>query len=227
MAVDFLGPMKVLIADDHELLRQAMRLALSDEQLGLSFAEANGFDAAVEALAADGADLLLIDLSMPGMAGAASLRALRETYPATKIAVLTGADERSTILECLAAGIHGYIVKSSPTEEIVNAVKTILAGSVYVTPAVAHLATTKGANNGPATLSQSGPVPRSDVRAGDFTPRQRDVLRLLGQGRPTKEIARELELGEGTVKVHLAAIYRILNARNRTEAVLMASKLEL
>src|SRR5260370_12392607 len=64
-----LRPMKVLIADDHELLRQAMRLALSDEQLGLSFAEANGFDAAVETLAADRADLLLIDLSIPGMAG--------------------------------------------------------------------------------------------------------------------------------------------------------------
>ncbi len=219
--------MKVLIADDHELLRQAMRLALSDEQLGLSFAEANGFDAAVEALAADGADLLLIDLSMPGMAGAASLRALRGTHPATKIAVLTGADDRSTILECLAAGIHGYIVKSSPTEEIVNAVKTILAGSVYVTPTLAHLARAKGAGNGPATLSQSAPLPTSDVRAEDFTPRQRDVLRLLGQGRPTKEIARELELGEGTVKVHLAAIYRILNARNRTEAVLMAGKLKL
>src|SRR6266851_5935825 len=164
--------MKVLIADDHELLRQAMRLALSDAQLGLSFAEANGFDAAVEALAADGADLLLIDLSMPGMAGAASLRALRETHPATKIAVLTGADDRSTILECLAAGIHGYIVKSSPTEEIVNAVKTILAGSVYVTAAVAHIAATKGANNGPATPSQSAPVPTSDVREEDFTPRQ-------------------------------------------------------
>jgi len=219
--------MKVLIADDHELLRQAMRLALSDEQLGLSFAEANGFDAAVEALAADGADLLLIDLSMPGMAGAASLRALRQTHPATKIAVLTGADDRSTILECLAAGIHGYIVKASPTEEIIDAVKTILAGSVYVTPALAHLAAAKGANNGPAALSQSAPLPASDVREEDFTPRQRDVLRLLGQGRPTKEIARELDLGEGTVKVHLAAIYRVLNARNRTEAVLMASKLKL
>src|SRR5260370_21101520 len=162
--------MKVLIADDHELLRQAMRLALSDAQLWLSFAEANGVDAAVEALAGYGADRLLIDLWMPGMAGAASVRALRETHPATKIAVLTGADDRSTILECLAAGIHGYIVKSSPTEEIVNAVKTILAGSVYVTPTVAHLARAKGAGNGPPPPRQSAPLPASDRRAEDFTP---------------------------------------------------------
>jgi len=219
--------MKVLIADDHELVRQAMRLALSDAQLGLSFSEADGFDAALEALAAEGADLLLVDLSMPGMAGAASLRTVREIYPATKVAVLTGADERATIVECLAAGIHGYIVKSSPTEEIVNAVRTILAGSVYVTPAVAHMAAAKGATDDPGSARPNGPVPRPGVSADDFTPRQRDVLRLLAQGRQTKEIARALDLGEGTVKVHLAAIYRTLNARNRTEAVLMAGKLKL
>jgi DNA-binding NarL/FixJ family response regulator len=219
--------MKVLIADDHELVRQAMRLALSDAQIGLSFNEADGFDAAVEALATEGADLLLIDLSMPGMASAASLRTVREIYPATKVAVLTGADDRATIVECLAAGIHGYIVKSSPTEEIVNAVKTILAGSVYVTPAVAHIAATKGAGDGPGATRPSGPVPAPGVSAEDFTPRQRDVLRLLAEGQQTKEIARALDLGEGTVKVHLAAIYRTLNARNRTEAVLMAGKLKL
>src|SRR5258708_21548549 len=126
-----LRPMKVLIADDHELLRQAMRLALSDEQLGLSFAEANGFDAAVEALAADGADLLLIDLSMPGMAGAASLRPLPGTHPAPKIAVLTGAADRSTILACPAARIPGHIVETPPTPEILNAVNTTLRGVPY------------------------------------------------------------------------------------------------
>jgi DNA-binding NarL/FixJ family response regulator len=171
--------------------------------------------------------LLLIDLSMPGMAGAASLRTLREIYPETKVVVLTGADDRPTIVECLAAGIHGYIVKSSPTEEIVNAVKTILAGSVYVTPAIAHIAATAGASEGVGANPPSGPTPKPGLRAEDFTPRQRDVLRLLSEGRQTKEIARQLDLGEGTVKVHLAAIYRTLNARNRTEAVLMAGKLKL
>src|ERR1700759_2546819 len=109
-------PLKILIADDHALLRQGLRQMLSDEHPEYEFAEADGFDATLEALAANGGDLLLIDLSMPGMSGAESLRALREAYPRTKVAVITGSDDRATILECLGAGVHGYIVKSSPVE---------------------------------------------------------------------------------------------------------------
>ena len=127
--------MKVLIADDHALVRQALRQLLADPALGLvngeralSFTEADGFDAALEVLAASGADLLLIDLSMPGMAGAASLRALREAHPATKIVVVAGWEDRATMLECLSAGVHGYVLKSFATDQIVRAIEVILAG---------------------------------------------------------------------------------------------------
>src|SRR5713101_9180362 len=221
--------MKVLIADDHELLRQAMRLALSDAQLGLSFAEANGFDAAVEALAADGADLLLIDLSMPGMAGAASLRALRAAHPATKIVVITGWEDRATMLDCLGAGVHGYVLKSLATEQIVKAIEVILSGGIYVPSEIANLNAGETAlHNGVGGKDKAKPsLPPLVPGVARFTKRQLDVLLLLGQGRSTKEIARTLELSEGTVKVHLAAIYRGLNARNRTEAVALASKLQL
>src|SRR5713101_5059537 len=212
--------MKVLIADDHELLRQAMRLALSDAQLGLSFAEANGFDAAVEALAADGADLLLIDLSMPGMAGAASLRALRAAHPATKIVVITGWEDRATMLDCLGAGVHGYVLKSLATRQIVHAIEVILAGGIYVPPEIANVGAAEAAQKSSSGNGTStAPPPASAPAAARFTKRQRDVLHLLGQGRSTKDIARALDLAEATVKVHLAAIYRGLNARNRTEAV--------
>jgi DNA-binding NarL/FixJ family response regulator len=220
-------PLKVLIADDHALLRQGLRQLLADENPDYVFAEADGFDTAIEALAANGADLLLIDLGMPGMAGAASLRALREAHPNTKVAVITGSDDRATILECLGAGVHGYILKSSPAEEIQRAIATILAGGVYVAPSLAQVSSGRAprpADDAPETPRMAG---AEGIDSPRFTSRQLDVLRLLAEGRSTKEIARTLELGPGTVKIHLAAIFRTLNAHNRTEAVVLASKLNL
>jgi DNA-binding NarL/FixJ family response regulator len=215
--------LKILIADDHALMRQGLRQLLADENPEYQFAEADGLDAVLEALAGSGADLLLIDLGMPGMAGAESLRALREAHPRTRVAVITGSDDRATILECLGAGVHGYILKSSPVEEIQRAIATILAGGVYVAPSLAQVGSmpppppevARSATSEPATE-----LPR-------FTSRQVDVLKLLAEGRSTKDIARTLDLGPGTVKIHLAAIFRTLNAHNRTEAVVLASKLKL
>jgi DNA-binding NarL/FixJ family response regulator len=224
--------MKVLIADDHALVRQALRQLLGDDELGLakndralSFTEADGFDAALEGLAANGADLMLIDLSMPGMAGAASLRALRDAHPQTKIVVVTGWEDRATILECLAAGVHGYVLKSFAPDQIVHAIEIILAGGVYVPPEIANVRTAEAAhsNGSGKPGAPAAPAVPANTR---FTKRQLDVLQLLGEGRSTKEIARALDLSEGTVKVHLAAIYRCLNARNRTEAVALAGKLQ-
>jgi DNA-binding NarL/FixJ family response regulator len=232
--------MNILIADDHALVRQGLRQLLADDELGLpnasgdlAFLEADGFDAALEVLATKGADLLLVDLTMPGMAGASSLRALREAHPSTKIVVITGWEDRATMLDCLGAGVHGYVPKSFATDQIVKAIEVILAGGVYVPSEIANLDADEGgahAGNGTGNggKDKSHPALPSVVPGlARFTKRQLDVLQLLGQGRSTKEIARALELSEGTVKVHLAAIYRGLNARNRTEAVALASKLQL
>jgi len=220
-------PLKVLIADDHALLRQGLRQLLADKNPDYEFSEAEGFDSALEVLAASGGDLMLIDLGMPGMAGADSLRALREAHPSTKIAVLTGSDDRSTILECLGAGVHGYILKSSPMEEIQRAIATILAGGVYVAPSLTQLSFPQASKAVSPTTEASRPVADAQGEPPRFTTRQLDVLRLLAEGRSTKDIARTLELGPGTVKIHLAAIFRTLNAHNRTEAVVLASKLNL
>jgi DNA-binding NarL/FixJ family response regulator len=226
--------MRILIADDHALVRQGLRQLLADDELGLpnasgdpSFLEADGFDAALEVLATRGADLLLIDLSMPGMAGASSLRALREAHPNTKIVVITGWEDRATMLDCLGAGVHGYVPKSFATDQIVKAIEVILDGGVYVPSEIANLNGMEALNGSGAKDKPAGSLPPMVPGLARFTKRQLDVLQLLGQGRSTKEIARALELSEGTVKVHLAAIYRGLNARNRTEAVALASKLQL
>lgn len=200
-------------------------MLLADQSSHYEFLEADGLDTVLAALASHNADLLLVDLGMPGMNGAESLRALREAYPETKVVVITGSSDRSMILECLSAGVHGYILKSSSSEEIERAISTILSGQIYVSSTLAQFNTTSKPQttiNASAEQTSTPDVPQEPFK---FTLRQLDVLRLLRQGHPTKAIARELDLGPGTVKIHLAAIYRILRARNRTEAVVLAEKL--
>lgn len=214
-------PKRLLIADDHSLLRQGVRQLLSDEFADFTFAEADSLDAVLDQLAVEPVDLLLMDLGMPGMAGAESLRALREAHPNARIIVVTGVEERAMILDCLAAGVHGYVLKASPAEEIIRAVRMVLAGDIYVAAALATLGPVRAVTEHPVAMPT---VPPDTSR---FTARQVQVLQLLAQGLSTKDIARNLELGPGTVKIHLAAIYRRLNAHNRTEAVVLASKLNL
>jgi DNA-binding NarL/FixJ family response regulator len=229
----FGNQLKVLIADDHALIRKALRqlladegLSVDDERLTLDITEAETLDAVLKALAAEPRQLLLIDLLMPGMVGSASLRALRDAHPQTQIVVVTECEDRDTILDCLAAGVHGYVLKSVAPHTITHAIEVVLSGQIYVPPAIANVPNAEndvGGETGiPMPRGASEALPADAVR---FTKRQRDVLQELGLAQSTKEIARTLGLREGTVKVHLAAVYRLLNARNRMEAVLLASKL--
>jgi DNA-binding NarL/FixJ family response regulator len=229
----FGNQLKVLIADDHALIRKALRqlladegLSVDDERLTLDITEAETLDAVLKTLAAEPTQLLLIDLLMPGMVGSASLRALRDAHPQTQIVVVTECDDRDTILDCLAAGVHGYVLKSVAPHTVTHAIEVVLSGQIYVPPAIANVPNVEsdfaGETGLPMPRGASEPLPADAVR---FTKRQRDVLQELGLAKSTKEIARTLGLREGTVKVHLAAVYRLLNARNRMEAVLLASKL--
>jgi DNA-binding NarL/FixJ family response regulator len=211
----------ILLADDHALFRQGIRHLIADSIKGAQVVEADGFDSALEALATHGgAALMVLDLRMPGMAGASSLRAMRDAYPTAKLVVLSASESRHDILEALSAGVHGYITKTAQPEDIAAAFKYVLGGGVYVPPLLSQ-----GADD--STLPpEPGAVHAPTIDLARFTPRQRDVLRLLAAGKSNKEIARELDLAEGTVKIHLAAIFRALNARNRTEAVVLAGKLK-
>ncbi|MBM3540176.1 MAG: response regulator transcription factor [Alphaproteobacteria bacterium] len=212
----------VLLADDHALFRQGIRLLLADCLKGATLVEADGFDSALEALQKNGsATLIVMDLRMPGMAGANSLRALREAYPEAKLVVLSASEARADILEALGAGVHGYIPKTALPAEIGAAIKYVLDGGVYVPPLLSRAADDPLP---PAGEAKPAPANGPALDLQRFTPRQRDVLRLLAAGKSNKEIARQLDLAEGTVKIHLAAVFRALNARNRTEAVVLAGK---
>ena len=202
-----------LVADDHGMFRMGLSLTLRDRLAMDEVVEAASLDDALEVLGTRSDIMLaLFDLSMPGMAGAASLAAVREIYPDVWIAVVSANDHKDMILEALQAGVHGHVPKHLPDDRFVRALETILCGEIYVPDSV--LQDKAAASN--VVLPLSG---LDLTLVGRLTPRQRDVLKLLVAGKANKEIARALTLGEGTVKIHMAALFRTLGVHNRAGAV--------
>ncbi len=207
-----------VIADDHALFRAGLRLLLTDACGPAEVREAGSLPELKALLQADSAvDLAIVDLAMPGMNGAASIRELRRSYSQLSYVVMSGSEQRQDVLDALASGASGYIPKSLDPEAMVAAIQQVLAGGIYA-----------------PTLLLTEPIEAADSEStvdpnvmAMLTPRQYDVLRLLGKGQANKEIARALDISEGTVKIHLAAIFRVLEVRNRTEAVLKASALDI
>jgi DNA-binding NarL/FixJ family response regulator len=213
--------MKILIADDHELFRDGLRHVLVQLDGGTEVIEASDYPQAL-ALATQTADLsiVLLDLSMPGMPWNEGLQTLRQTLSEDiPIIVLSASDDRRHVLQAVNLGAAGFIPKTSSSRVMLSALKLVLSGGVYLPPAL---------------LDQSGDHGLHDVSGGSsesaaafLTPRQREVLALLGQGKSNKEIARVLQLAEGTVKLHVTAILKALNVNNRTRAVVAAAQLGL
>lgn len=203
--------MNILLADDHVLFRDGLCLVLGQLGGGVNLLVAGSFeDALAQAGQCADLDLALLDLNMPGMIGAQSVARFRQAYPAVPVVVVSASENAGEIQRVLDAGAAGYIPKSSTARVMLSALRLILDGGVYVPPVVLDLP-----NHG------ASPNPRPDALA-QLTDRQLEVLRLLLQGKANKVIARELNLSEGTVKVHLAALFRALDANNRTEAAMAA-----
>jgi DNA-binding NarL/FixJ family response regulator len=202
-----------LVADDHELFRAGLAAVLARHLGCAEVIEAGSFPEAAEHLRRrPEITLATFDTAMPGMSGAASLRTLCEVFPALRIAVITGSNRREDILLALATGVHGYAPKTLRVCQIVDALRVVLDGQIFVPPGVAELRVVPSEGSTEATtLRQAAKV--------DLTPRQRQVVRLIAEGKSNKEIARALDLAEGTVKVHVNSLYRTLSARNRASAV--------
>jgi DNA-binding NarL/FixJ family response regulator len=203
--------MIAVIADDHPLVRDALGRIVCQLEGGVQLLEAGDYATLIERLAAAAPDLLLVDLNMPGMDGLDGLRRLRAKFPTLVIVVASGQDDAPTIRAALAVGINGFIPKVDSAELLLQALRLVRAGGVYIP------ASTLGDPRHPAAVSNNL----------NLTARQLDVLRLLSKGEPNKVIARQLGLTEGTVKIHIAGLLRGLQVRNRTEAVVRARELGL
>lgn len=207
--------MRLLIVDDHTLFRDGMRLLLDTFDEDIEFCEAGSCEAAVELVGRSPADLILLDMKLPGVSGLDALLALREVAGEAAIVVLSGEDSPQLVRDTIDAGAVGFIPKSSSRTVLLNALRLVLAGGIYL-PRIAL----DGIDNAGQHV-QARPKQPID----GLSDRQMQVLRAVIRGRPNKAIARDLGISEHTVKSHLASVFRALGVGNRTEAVFAAAKL--
>lgn len=206
----------ILIADDHAVYRYGLALVLR-EALGASkIIEAERFEEGLARLAEPDLALAIFDLGMPGLAGPHELVLARRRRPEVRVVVLSASDSRDDILAALRAGVHGYIVKSHATDAMVTHLRYVLAGGIYVPPLLAEL---------PPAAVEPSLAKAIPTLLATLSERQRQVLKGLVEGRSNKEIAQDLQVSEGTVKMHIAALFRQLGASNRTHAAALGKHL--
>ena len=204
----------ILVADDHPLVRGALREAVLGQLPDAKVLEAGAFDEVSKTLNDNGdLDLILLDLNMPGTQGFSGLMYLRAQYPGTPVMIVSGNEERSTIRHAIDFGASGFIPKSVDVDTMRKAIQTVLDGGAWT----------------PADVDLNHPVDQetSDIvrRLGSLTPQQVRVLMMLSEGLLNKQIAYELSVSEATVKAHVSAILQKLGVESRTQAVIAASKI--
>jgi DNA-binding NarL/FixJ family response regulator len=218
--------LKILVVDDHPLVREAMVQLLMHLGGLVDVLEAPDCAAGLAvARAHPDLDLVLLDLNLPGLRGIAALDQFRQAHPTAPVVVISMFRDRNTVTEVMRHGAVGFIPKSSGRETIVNALRLVLAGSVYVPPEAA-LGDAFPHEAPPAGMFANG-VQQGTAPGIGLTARQGQVLALVMKGRANKEICRELGLAERTVKAHLTAVLNTLKVTSRTQAVIAAHKLGL
>jgi DNA-binding NarL/FixJ family response regulator len=204
----------ILIADDHEIVRFGLSRFLRASLGVKEVVEAANFEEALERLERRDIGLVIIDLGMPGLKRPTDLAAVRRKRPDVRLLVLTASEAREDVLSALRAGAHGYVTKCEAGEDFLRAVRQVMVGNIYVTPALAAEPASSTDRNGMFVAARSG--------RANLTDRQKQVLRLLARGGSNKDIARQLGLSESTAKFHVASLLRTLGADNRAEAAALA-----
>ena len=217
--------MRILIADDHQLVAEGARLKLAELGPGTEFTIALNVAELRHALRQESPPALaLIDLTMPGVHGREHLAEVIAAWPGVPVIVLSGAESPALIRELLAMGVQGFIPKAYSADVMLSAVRLVLSGGVYIPPMM--LQADEPLVAPPPSTTGEGAAAQLEERLHQLlTERQLDVLRLLSTGKPNKVIASDLGISEGTVKIHLAAIFRALNVRNRVEAVVASRRI--
>jgi len=207
---------RFVIADDHPLFRGALREAVQGLQQHRDISEAGAFDELSALLSRDpDVDLILLDLSMPGVRGFSGLIYLRAEYPGIPIVVVSANDDPAVIRRCMDFGASGFIPKTLGNEAMREAISRVLAGGIWTPPDVS------------LQPSADAETAAMVAKLGSLTPQQLRVLMMLSEGMLNKQIAYELNVSEATVKAHVSAILLKLGVDSRTQAVIAASKIEM
>jgi DNA-binding NarL/FixJ family response regulator len=203
--------MNILLADDHPLFREGVKAVLLKLAPLVNLIEANDYPSAFIAIQRHHIDLALLDLYMPGMASIDGITRLRAAFPEIPVVVLSATEKIEEVKQLLAVGVLGFITKSSPSSVILEALQQILGGGIYVPPNM-------------IPNSEMQPI---HIHQRALSKRQFQVLRELAKGYSNRQIGERLDVSEGTVKIHIAAIFRLLKVNNRTELVLVSQKMGL
>jgi len=212
--------MKVMIVDDHAMFREGLRLVLEQLPQQVELVEARSLSECLSAIERNrDFDLLLLDLMLPDARGLSGLEAVREAAPDLPVVILSASEDGDDMVAAIERGAMGYIPKASSTRILLGALQLVLNGGIYVPPSLITNAPAADARQRTASSSR-------DNAAVALTKRQREILMELTKGKSNKEIARDLNLAEGTVKIHVTAVLKALRVRNRMQAVLKASSLK-
>jgi DNA-binding NarL/FixJ family response regulator len=198
----------VLLADDHQLLRQAVRRALEDAGFDVAGEAGDGEEAASLA-AHHQPDVVVMDVTMPVLDGIRATRRVRELAPSSRVVMLTMHGEESLLADAIDAGASAFLTKDCSLQEVVRAVRSAAEGETMLSPDLAA-----------SLLGQFREPPADGPAPSPLTKREEEILQLVADGRSTTEVARDLFISAKTVKNHLASIYVKLDARDRTQAVL-------
>jgi two-component system response regulator DegU len=209
--------MKVLIVDDHTLVRHGLASVLISRFPEATVTEASGADEATEALRHDLVDIALVDVRMPGRDGLELLKEIKGTWPQVRVIMLTSYDNSRYVKAALAEGADGYMLKDATPEDLDQAIRVAMAGGGNVLSARAMRALFEGDSD-----QRSGEDGETVRRPENLTKREMDILALLAEGRSNRDISKHLYLSEKTVKAHLAAVFRKLGVTNRTQAAMAA-----
>ncbi|MGB0732798.1 MAG: response regulator [Pontibacterium sp.] len=213
---------KILIADDHPLFREAITNVIAKSFPGCETIETEDLDSALALTQEDDdLDLILLDLNMPGMNGLNGLITLRNEAPTVPVVIVSAEEDKQIVLQAITYGAVGFITKSSPREQMTEALQQILAGNVYLPSDIIRSTQTSTRRS---TRSEEPQIPPELLSS--LTRRQLLVLERMSKGESNKQIAYNLNIAETTVKAHVSAILRKLNVHNRIQAVLSAGNID-
>lgn len=219
--------MKILIADDHELFLKGLEIILHDFNPTAELVKAKNYTEMLNIINKDSSfDLILTDLAMPGAIWLDALKEIHEKLPETPIIILSAVFEKEIVQKTIDLGASGYIPKTSSNAVIISAVNLVLSGAAYI-PAELLKESSYNSLNELKEIENLSEFENLSEKIKILSPRQLDVLRLIAAGKSNKQIAFDLGLTEGTVKLHVTAILKVLNVYNRTGAVAQANTLGL
>lgn len=206
--------MKILIVDDHSLVRDGISTMIRTLRGDTFIAQADTCEAALLQLRHEIFDLVFLDLQLPDQPGFVALQRMRESYPATPVVIISGQEDRATVIKAIDMGAKSFVPKSADSARVRFAIETVLSGRVFLPPSAV----------GPAPIQTLTNHQGDRELPWSLTDRQVDVLALLVSGLPNKLIARRLDIAESTVKIHVSAILKELKVTSRTQAIIAVSK---